>query len=238
MNNFIKISGFYFAYFAAVGVYIIFLPKVLKDIGYSPSEIGILFALSPLMRFLTPFLFLKHIKLNKTTFKLSLVISVILVALFYISIDNFYLFLVNNALLGISFSLLLPYVEVIAINYLKKDYGKSRLWGSIGFIVISLVVAKFLSSYNVALHYYLLAVSLVLIFGFSIIKLDRTQEKIKQDNFSLLKYKYFWISLFLMQVSFGGFYNFFTIYETSFGVSLDIFSYMWAFGVICEIFLK
>ena len=38
-----------------------------------------------------------------------------------------------------------------------------------------------------------------------------------------------------MQVSFGGFYNFFTIYETSFGISLEMTSYLWAFGVICEI---
>ena len=58
---FFNISAFYFFYFAAVGVYVIFLPKVLHDIGYSTFDIGIIFALAPLMRFLTPFLFLKHI---------------------------------------------------------------------------------------------------------------------------------------------------------------------------------
>ena len=42
---FLKLSGFYFFYFAAVGVYIIFLPKVLHDIGYSPTDIGIVLAL-------------------------------------------------------------------------------------------------------------------------------------------------------------------------------------------------
>jgi PPP family 3-phenylpropionic acid transporter len=38
-----------------------------------------------------------------------------------------------------------------------------------------------------------------------------------------------------MQVAFGGFYNFFTIYETSHGISLELTSWMWSFGVICEI---
>ena len=38
-----------------------------------------------------------------------------------------------------------------------------------------------------------------------------------------------------MQISFGGFYNFFTIYETSHGISLEMTSWMWSFGVICEI---
>lgn len=45
------------------------------------------------------------------------------------------------------------------------------------------------------------------------------------------------MSFFLLQVSFGAFYNFFTIYETSHGISLETTSYLWAFGVICEIAL-
>jgi len=53
----------------------------------------------------------------------------------------------------------------------------------------------------------------------------------------MLKYWPFWLSLFLMQVSFGGFYNFFTIYETSHGISLEMTSYLWSFGVVCEIFM-
>jgi len=40
-----------------------------------------------------------------------------------------------------------------------------------------------------------------------------------------------------MQVGFGGFYNFFTIYETAHGTSLEITSWMWSFGVFCEILM-
>jgi PPP family 3-phenylpropionic acid transporter len=40
-----------------------------------------------------------------------------------------------------------------------------------------------------------------------------------------------------MQVGFGGFYNFFTIYETAHGISLEMTSWMWSFGVICEVFM-
>ena len=38
-----------------------------------------------------------------------------------------------------------------------------------------------------------------------------------------------------MQVSFGSFYNFFTIYETDYGISLDTTIYLWCFGVLAEI---
>jgi PPP family 3-phenylpropionic acid transporter len=39
----------------------------------------------------------------------------------------------------------------------------------------------------------------------------------------------------LMQVSFGPFYNFFTIYATDHGISLQSTVWLWSFGVIAEI---
>ena len=133
------------------------MPKVLHDIGYSAFDIGIIFALAPLMRFITPFLFLKHIKLNQKVFKSALLLSIISSSLFYITIDNFYAFMLNNAILGVSLSLILPYLEVTAIKKLgTAKYGKSRLYGSIGFMLISLVLANYLTRPEVALHYYLI----------------------------------------------------------------------------------
>lgn len=237
---FFKLSAFYFFYFAAVGVYIIFLPKVLHDSGYSTSDIGIVLALAPLMRFATPFLFLKHIKLDQQVFKASLFIAILCACLFYITINNFYLFSINNALLGICLSLILPYIETIAIKELGKSrYGKSRLYGSIGFMLVSLVLAKFLSHPSVALHYYLITICFTALFSILLLKYDISHKNLSTDTnkFSILKYWPFWLSLFLMQMSFGSFYNFFTIYETSHGISLEMISYLWSFGVICEIIL-
>lgn len=237
---FFNLSAFYFFYFAAVGVYIIFMPKVLHDIGYSAFDIGIIFALAPLMRFITPFLFLKHVKLDQNIFKGALFLSIASSSLFYITIDNFYAFMINNALLGVCLSLILPYLEVTAIKELGKDkYGKSRLFGSIGFMLISLVLAKFLSEPKIALHYYLSVNILTVIFALLLMKKDSQYKKEEEstETFSFLKYWPFWLSLFFMQMSFGGFYNFFTIYETEHGISLEMTSYLWSFGVICEIIM-
>ncbi len=235
---FFNLSAFYFFYFAAVGVYVIFLPKVLHDIGYSTVDIGIIFALAPLMRFATPFLFLKHIQLDQTVFKLALFVSVGCSMMFYFTIENFYMFMINNAILGTALSLILPYLEVTAIKTLGKEkYGKSRLYGSIGFMVISLVLAKFLTHPHVALHYYLVVNVLTVIFALLLLRHDDVSHDEEQSKkpFSFLEYWPFWLSLFFMQVSFGGFYNFFTIYETEHGISLEMTSYLWSFGVICEI---
>lgn len=236
---FFNFSAFYFFYFSAVGVYVIFLPKVLNDIGYSAFEIGIIFAIAPLMRFITPFLFLKYVNLNQNIFKISLYCSVLFSIFFYFTIDKFYLFIVNNALLAICLSIILPYLEVSAIKNLGKDrYGKSRLYGSLGFIFISLVLAKFLIAPLVAIDYYLIVNVLTVIFAFFLLKYDvEHKEQIETKSFCFFKYFPFWISLFFMQVSFGSFYNFFTIYEEAEGISLEVISYLWSFGVICEVLM-
>ena len=234
---FFNLSAFYFFYFAAVGVYIIFMPKVLHDIGYSPADIGIIFALAPLMRFATPFLFLKHIKLDRTVFVTALLLSIISSMGFYFTLESFYAFMINNAILGVCLSLILPYIEVIALKDLGKErYGKSRLYGSIGFMLIALVLAKFLYEPQIALHYYLATNILTVIFALLLLKHDVSHEEtVSKKPFSFMLYWPFWLSLFFMQMSFGGFYNFFTIYETEHGISLEMTSYLWSFGVICEI---
>ncbi|QKF60244.1 MFS transporter [Aliarcobacter lanthieri] len=237
---FFNISAFYFFYFAAVGIYVIFLPKVLNDIGYSTFDIGIILAVAPLMKFAMPFLFLKHISLNKYMFKKALFLTVLAVALFYITINHFYIFMLNNAFLAACLSLILPYLEVTTVTVLGKDkYGKARLFGSIGFMIIALVLAKVLTTPFVALHYYLGVVILTVIFALLLLKNDLEEKisPISDEIFSFMKHFAFWASIFFMQVSFGSFYNFFTIYELDHGLSLETISYLWSFGVICEIIM-
>lgn len=231
------LSLFYFFYFASVGVFVIFLPKVLHNIGYSPYEIGIIFALAPLMRFITPFFFMKMFTLTKQVFLNSLFLGVLCSILFYFTIHNFYLFLIVNAFIGVSLSLILPYIETFAVVMLGQNrYGKSRLFGSIGFMLIAIVLGNFLTNEFIALHYYLACVFLTAFFGFFLVKYETNSTNEDSNKpFSFSNYYFFWVSLFLMQVSFGGFYNFYTIYETAHGISLETTSYLWAFGVLCEI---
>ena len=234
---FFNLSAFYFFYFAAIAVYIIFMPTVLKNLLYSTLEIGIIFAIAPLIRFITPFVFLNKIQLNQRIFKIFLIISLISTAMFYLTIHSFYLFMITNLFLGIGWSIILPYIEVIALKNLgKQKYGKSRLFGSLGFMLIALILAKFLNQPNIAIHYYFITIVFTIFFSFVLLKYDIShKEEISYKRFSFLKYWSFWLSLFFMQVSFGSFYNFFTIYELEQGISLEAISYLWAFGVICEI---
>ncbi len=243
INNVALILGlFYLFYFAMVGVYVIYMPKVLKDIGYSDIEVGAIYTSAPLMRFILPFIFKKWIKLTNRVYLISLVLTLIITLIFFLTIHNFYIYLLLNLLYGGAMGVALPFVEVIAIEQIgKKNYGKVRLWGSIGFILIALILGKILNSPTLALIFLSLTAFFTMLIGFILVKYDKKSkqkdENIDYSSFSLKKYWAFWASIFLFQFSFGGFYNFFTIYETQHHIPLDIVSYLWTFGVICEIFM-
>ena len=57
----------------------------------------------------------------------------------------------------------------------------------------------------------------------------------RKESINILEDWQLWFGLTLMQISFGAFYNFFTIYETAHGISLDMTINLWVFGVIVEI---
>lgn len=236
-----KISAFFFFYFAIVGVYVIFLPKILSQIGYSPFEIGAIFSAAPLIRFILPFVFRRYFEVDKKILNIALVNIVFVGILFYLSIENFWIFLIANILFGASMGVILPYIESFSLEFLQKQrYGKARLYGSLGFIAISLILAKLLKNPYTGLHFLFTCIILTVLCTLWIVANNtnfRTTSKKIKSTLSLTKHARFWISLFLLQVSFGAFYNFFTIYESNHGISLEVISWMWTFGVICEIIL-
>jgi PPP family 3-phenylpropionic acid transporter len=238
----ILLSTFYFFYYAVIGVYIIFIPKVLAGVPYTPSEIGIILGAAPLVRFILPFLFMRGFKLNTKTFHLALVIMFVSAIAFYLSLYNFYALLASNVFLGVGTSLLLPYIEVISLENLGKErYGKVRLFGSIGFVLVALILVKILTSPFVALNFLLTLTALSVISAFIIeqqsTKKIVTPQTLTHNKIDLLKDYRLWTGLILMQVSFGAFYNFFTIYTTDHGISMDMTIYLWSFGVIVEILM-
>jgi MFS transporter, PPP family, 3-phenylpropionic acid transporter len=232
------LGAYYFFYFALVGVYVIFMPKVLLELGYSAVDVGIIYAAAPFMRFLLPFVFRHYISLTPKVYQLSLLFTFIGTLLFLQTVESFWIYLSANLLFGAAMGISLPYVETIALDSLSRHhYGKVRLWGSLGFMGIALWLGKVLSSPYETLYYLSAMAFLTLLFGAILTRYDNMSHPVAQDDasFSLRKYWAFWASIFLMQVGFGGFYNFFTIYQTDHGISLEMISWMWSFGVICEI---
>ncbi len=239
---FILLSVFYYFYFSIIGIYIIFLPKILSSVGYDASEIGIIFAASPLVRFVLPFLFMRGLRLDAVVFKASLFIVIASMLSFYFSLEHFYALLLSNIFLGIGMSLMLPFVEVISLHSIGKvRYGKVRLFGSLGFIIVALVLVKFLSTVYVALDFLLILSLLTAFVAYKVLQLapdeSYVQEVDVKNDINILQDWKLWGGLILVQMSFGSFYNFFTIYETDHGITLDMTVYLWSFGVLIEVLM-
>lgn len=228
-------SAFYLLYFGAVGVYIIFLPKLLMSSGYNPFEIGVLFAAGPIMRFLVPFLFLKHIKLTNKVFRFSLIASIGSTLLFIIFHSNFTIALIAMSLMGIFWSLVLPFVESLALETIGKRYGSARVFGSIGFILTALFLGHTTLNFDSAMIFYIVVIMLTVVAGFLLSRNMEPTTKDEPSGFDFGAHTGFWATVFLMQVSFGGFYNFFTIYAENHNIPLSTISYLWVFGVVAEI---
>lgn len=235
----LPLALFYFFYFSLVGVYIIFMPKVLLSFGYTKAEIGVIYAAAPFMRFLIPFVFRRFIALDHRVFLAALLMVLTGSLIFLGTIEDFWLYLFANLLFGAAMGITLPYVEAISLHRLSKSrYGKVRLYGSIGFTAIALWLGKILASPYETLWYLTAMALFTLLSGAMVAHLDRhTKMETLEENrsFALMHYPWFWLSVFLMQLSFGGFYSFFTIYETAHGISLEMTSWLWSFGVLCEI---
>ena len=226
---FFILSLFYFLFFTLIGDYVIFMPKYFKSIGFSAGEIGLIFAMLPIARFLTPFIYLKK-PLTKFDYILSLIVSTL--CSFLLLSHNFYLILAAFFFIGASFSVVFPYIEAIAIELLKERYGKTRVFGSIGFMLFG-VVFSYINGNLVWLF-------IGLMIGTNIVSLyflsDKTiKRSIAKINF--LKTWKFWLCVIFIQLSFGGFYNFFTIYNLKAGISKEYIGWLWAIGVIAEILI-
>jgi PPP family 3-phenylpropionic acid transporter len=229
---------FYLSYFALVGVYIIFLPKMLALSGYSAAQIGAIFSAGPLMRFALPFLFRRLGGVHRRIYLGALLAAFAATLLFFPSLPSFGFFFLANLLYGAAMGVILPYVDTIALQVISRErYGRVRLWGSIGFMAIALWLGQVLETPRQSLLYLLLLSFATLAGGWMLARFDRPDHPEERPGgaLSLRRYWAFWTGAFLLQLSFGGFYNFFTIYETAHGISLEMTSWLWSFGVLCEI---
>jgi PPP family 3-phenylpropionic acid transporter len=240
MAAMVSIGAFYFFYFVLVGVYIIYLPKMLTQQGFNATQVGIIYAAAPLMRFVLPFLFRRYMSLDDRVYRMALGLMLGASLLFTLCVKSFGLYLGVNLLYGAAMGAVLPYVDTIALQIITREhYGKVRLWGSVGFIVIALWLGQVLEGIGQTFGYLMVASLLTTLAGLYLIRFDPHRDtpvdRESERAFSLTKYWAFWVSAFLLQVSYGGFYNFFTIYETAHGFSQATISYLWSFGVVCEI---
>ena len=136
----------------------------------------------------------------------------------------------------------LPQVEVITLHSLghqSRHYSTIRLWGAVGFIVMVIAVAPLVNSYGTKLIPVLMTLSLLALAASSfLIQARRPSSSPRLSVKPFLKRPEVLALLlvcFLMQLSHGPYYTFFSIYLRTQGYSDAWIGQIWALGVIAEV---
>jgi len=241
-----RIAGFYFFYYAFVGLFAPYWSLYLKSIHFDAIDIAILMSIQPVMRMVSPNIWGW---LADFTGKRLLVIQVAatLSAVCYLGVfatTSFWGLFLVLALMGFFWSASMPLVEATTLSYLGKNtsyYGRIRSWGSVGFIasVVGLGYAFDFIAIAWLLWAGLVCEIGILIFSRQIPNTEVLSHHTDHQSIRQIMLQPRVLALFcacfLMSLAHGPYYTFFSIYLVEHGYAKSAVGGLWALGVICEI---
>ncbi len=240
-----RLSSFYFFYFASLGILVPYWSPYLKSLGYNSLTIGSLVAILPATKLVAPYIWgwlADHTRRSMLIIRVTSILALLSFSLVFI---NQQLWWLAFAMLLFSFfwNATLPQFEAITLNHLGNDshrYSMIRLWGSLGFIVIVVLMGSLLETNDADI------IPLVVLISFVFIAVSSftVPEKLNAPHASHSpiwqvikqpKVLAFLAVCFLMLCSHGPYYTFYTIYLDGLGYSSNMIGILWAVGVLAEV---
>jgi PPP family 3-phenylpropionic acid transporter len=140
---------------------------------------------------------------------------------------------------------IMPQFEAITLDTLgerRADYGRLRVWGSVGFILVTLgygwLIERYGSSVLPALMLPLFLATAISAFANRMPAIEHHDDSPHDGTLSVLRrpgVAAFLCVAMLMQIGFGPYYVFFTLYLGQNGHGTDTIGVLWALGVLAEI---
>ena len=243
-----RLSRFYFFYYFFVGSFVPYWGIYLQSENFSPSSIGILLSLFQISRIVAPNFWgwlADHTGHRVKWIKLTSFLGLIgFIGIFWAK-GFFWIFLVMSAL-SLFTSSTLPLAESLTLAHLATTdghYSRIRLWGSIGFIVASLFLGYLIDLQGINILLWVLLITQAIIFFLSNTIPEAKEIHHKKNDLSIWKIiktpsvVALLIGCTLMVSAHGVLYNFYSIYLNEHGYSSATIGWLWAVGVICEIFI-
>jgi PPP family 3-phenylpropionic acid transporter len=239
------IGSQYFLYFGVLGIFLPFFNLYCYHLGFSGFRIGILSAVRSLALVLFPLIWgalADRLNARQPIYILCCFCSALIWMLYLFTVD-FWPMLVISIFYGMFFSPIISFLEAFTMDILgkeKKSYGRIRVWGSISFIAVVVILGKVIDLYSVEIIVVLiLAGSLMLsvistqIPGIQTAKKKRLSAGAKSllDRGVLV----FLFCAFLMLVSHGAYYGFFSIHLANLGFGSTFIGLTWALASAAEI---
>jgi len=241
-----RLAGTYFFYFAYLGAFAPYFSLYLSSLGIAATGIGVIMALPQLVRIFAPHLWGwladrsgKRLRVARIG---TVVGTVIYCGLF--AAGSFEALFAVVLLMSFFLSAALPLIEVTTLTHLGEhtaQYGRIRVWGSIGFIAAVLSVGYALDALPVGA---LLWIMLAILIGAVVLLLlvpEASRVEHAHDHIPIahvLKQPQVLaliVACALMAIAHGPYYTFYSIYLVAHGYTKGAVGWLWALGVICEI---
>lgn len=242
-----RLAVWYFWYFAFIGAFLPYFALYLQSLGFSAGRIAVLMSLGQFMRLLAPLLWSWLADSGGHRVRIVVVSTAASLASFSVVFltDDFIGLLLGLAILHFFWSASLPLVEALTLGHLggkPENYGRIRLWGSVGFILTVMGVGLLL---DVAPIQSQLWVSWAILFGTLVSALTLTEVKGHGSHpageigavLRQRKVIYLMASAMLMTAAHGALYVFYSIHLVSQGYGKTLVGFLWTLGVVAEIFV-
>ena len=241
-----RLSGFYFFYFASLGVFVPYWGLYLQWQGFSAQEIGEITAIFLGARIIAPNLWASLADFHGQRMRIVRVTSIIgTIAFSAILLDNSYIWIAAVMLVfSIFWNATLPQFEANTLQHLGENshhYSKIRLWGSIGFIFTVTALGIVFEKISIDLMPIALIITMTGIWIMSLSVPDSSDHNLTHKQLPLrdiLKQPAiiaFFTVCFLVILSHGPYYTFYSIYLEQNGYSRTLIGQLWALGVIAEV---
>jgi MFS transporter, PPP family, 3-phenylpropionic acid transporter len=240
-----RLSAFYFFYFASLGVLMPYWSLYLKSLHFDAQAIGTLIAIVPATKIFAPYLWgwiadqtRRPIQVVRLT---SLFAVVSFAGVFFVS--GFWLLALVLLLFSVFWNSALPVFEATTLNHLgdsAHSYSSVRLWGSLGFILLVVVLGERVEAAGIERVPVVMLIMLTAIFSVSILVPERLS-RVNEEQGSIMHVirqpvvLAFLLVCFLMLLSHGPYYTFYSIYLEDQGYSRSLIGLLWAVGVMAEI---
>ena len=243
----LKFSMVYFTIFLVIGINAPFWPLWLSSKGFDSRYISLIISLSVLMKIISNPFFAglgdKYGNRKIPMLYLSIVASIILFTLSFIN----YQFLIGvlAIIAWAFFAPLMPITESLTTTAANKygfDYGRTRLWGSVSFVLMAFLGGILVENYGLQIIPYIMSVGTFLVFisiyltptVYSLPSTHKIKITTLLRNRSFLP---FLLACGAIQASHGMYYTFATIHWKNIGLSETMIGGLWAEGVLFEIVL-
>ncbi|MEN9659204.1 MAG: hypothetical protein RL571_2669 [Pseudomonadota bacterium] len=243
----LAIACFYFAYFAFNGLFSPYWGLYLASLSFPAWQIGILTSLTQVNRIYAPTLW-GWLADRRGSRQGILRIAGIAGLIFFIPllfVHAFWPLFFTVLIASFFWSASLPLVEATAMTLLSGDggaYARLRIWGSVGFIVATVIAGYLMQHQGVATFPWAVVAVMVslALFSWQVPEASVAQKNISiseklMDVLKKSEVQVLLLSCFLMALAHGPYYSFYSIYAAEYGHDKSTIGWFWTIGVMAEV---